>query len=264
MNNYTIIKNIGKGKFGTVYMAKHKKTMEIVAIKCESSENPYKSIKHEATILNYLYRCSCRCIPRVLYYGIHENNVCLIMKYFDVSWEDYMKNGKIDSKRLKRIMICGIDILKSIHKHKILHRDIKPANFMMRDNQLFLIDFGMATSFTEGFCENPSKQHIVGSPKYASYFIHCGYDSRIRDDMISFGYCYMSFLKTLPWCVENMQHIDYIPYTHIEHPDNMYRKNEKSIEKIRQDIDSYLLKYFEHCYSAKNNVDCEYLSSLFL
>ena len=263
MNNFVIIKKIGNGKFGDVYMGKHKKTQETVAIKCESLETPYKSIKHEATILNYLYRCRCRCIPRVLYYGIHENLTCLVMKYFDMSWEEYVKNTKIDIKQLKRIMICAIQIMKSIHENGILHRDIKPANFMIINKQLYLIDFGMATSFTGDFYETPSKEHIVGTPKYVSYFIHCGYDSRIRDDMVSLGYCYMSFIKTLPWSIENAQE-GVVPYTHIEHPDNVFRKNGKSIENIRQHVDADILKYFEHCYSVKNNVNYEYLSGLFL
>lgn len=263
MENYTIIQKLGQGKFGTVYMAKHNKTFEKVAVKCESVDNAYKSIKHEATILNYLYRCKCRCIPRVLYYGIYKKHICLVMRYFDISWEDYMTNAQINTKQLNRIMVCAIKIMQSIHEHGILHRDIKPANFMLCDNQLFLIDFGMATSFTGDFNEAPFKEHIIGSPKYVSYYLHCGYDSRIRDDMISLGYSYMSLLKKPSWCIENIRHTD-IPYTHIQHPDNLFRKDEKSLEKIKNQIDSQLLQYFEHCYSAKNNVDYEFLYSIFL
>lgn len=263
MNNYVIVKKIGQGKFGSVFMGKHKKTNEIVAIKCESEDTQCKTIKHEATILNYLFRCKCRCVPKVLYYGIYQNNVCLIMKHFDKSWEEYMKTAKINSKQLNRIMLCGIDILKSIHKNGILHRDIKPANFMMCDNQLFLIDFGMATSFTGDFSDQPFKEHIVGTPKFVSYFVHCGYDSRIRDDMISLGYCYMSFLKKLSWTIENIHEND-IPYMHIHHPDNIHRKNEKSLEKIKEQVDANLVRYFEHCYQSESNVNYELLSDLFL
>jgi serine/threonine protein kinase len=263
MNNYGIVKKIGQGKFGSVFMGKHKKTQEVVAIKCESVENAYKSIKHEATILNYLYRCKCRCIPRVLYYGIYNNNVCLVMKYFEMSWEDYAKTTKIDIKQLKRFMLCAIQILKKIHENGILHRDIKPANFMISDKQLYLIDFGMATSFTGDFSDTPIKEHIVGTPKYISYFVHCGYDSRIRDDMISLGYCYMSFLKMLPWSMDKVSE-SILPYTHIDHPDNIYRKNEKSLEKMSNHIESDLSKYFEHCYTSKNVVNYEILSIMFL
>lgn len=271
MNNYDILQQIGKGKFGTVYMAKHKKSNDCVAIKSESVDNPYKSIKHETTILNYLYRCGCRCIPKVLYYGIHENQVCLIMKYFTISWEDYVKTTQINRKQLNRIMIACINILREIHKHAIVHRDIKPANFMYWEKQLFLIDFGMATSIrsedkSEEPIKEPMKQHIVGTPKYVSYFIHCGYEARSRDDLISLGYAYMSFLMTLPWSNQTTQNSS-ITQTHIAHPDNVFRKNEKSLEKLKQlcSREPYLLNYFDYCYHASDpRIDYEFLCSLFL
>jgi serine/threonine protein kinase len=266
MKNYDIIQKIGQGKFGTVYMAKHKKTEEPVAIKCESVDNPYKSIKHETTILNYLYRCGCRCIPKVLYYGIHENQVCLIMKYFTISWEDYVKTAQINRKQLNRIMIACIHILREIHKHNILHRDIKPSNFMFWEKQLFLIDFGMAISFTpEDNCEDPIKDHIIGTPKYVSYFVHDGYTSRPRDDLISLGYTYMSFLMNLPWSSQPSQNSS-ISQTHITHPCNVFRKNEKSWEKMMRHCsqESQLLKYFDYCYHKDTLLDYEFLCNLFL
>ena len=266
MNNYDIMQKIGQGKFGTVYMAKHKKTGEPVAIKCESVENPYKSIKHETTILNYLYRCGCRCIPKVLYYGIYDNQVCLIMKYFTVSWEDYVKTAKINLKQLNRIMICCINILREIHKHNIIHRDIKPSNFMFWEKQLFLIDFGMAISFApEDICGDPIKEHIVGTPKYVSYFIHDGYEARPRDDLISLGYTYMSFTMSLPWSTQTNPDST-ISQTHISHPGNVFRRNEKSWEKISQECsrDPHLLNYFDYCYHIETPIDYDFLCGLFL
>lgn len=265
MNNYDIIKTIGQGKFGTVYMAKHKKNSDCVAIKCESVDNPYKSIRHETTILNYLYRCGCRCIPKVLYYGIHDNQVCLIMKYFTISWEDYVKINFLDMKRLNRIMICAINILSSIHKHAIVHRDIKPANFMFWKNQLFMIDFGMAISMPEDVDETPKKEHIVGTPKYTSYFVHTGREYLPRDDMISLGYSYMSFLRGLPWSSQTIQDSSIAP-THISHPDNIDRKHAKTWENMQTHCKHYphLLNYFSHCYNIEKVVDYDVLSNFFL
>lgn len=266
MNNYDIIKKIGQGKFGTVYMAKHKKNSDCVAIKCESVDNHYKSIKHEATILNYLYRCGCRCIPKVLYYGIHDNQVCLIMKYFTVSLEDYIKTNRMHTKQLNRVMIGCINVIRSIHKHSILHRDIKPANFMFWEKQLFIIDFGMAISIPEDICEDPLKEHIVGTPKYTSYFIHQGYESRPRDDMISLGYAYMSFLfGGLPWSTHDNKESS-IALTHISHPDNVFRKNAKTWENMKTYCEHlpHLLHYFEYCYHIESDIEYNLLCDLFL
>jgi serine/threonine protein kinase len=187
------------------------------------------------------------------------------MKYFTVSWEDYVKTSQINRKQLNRIMIACINILREIHKHAIVHRDIKPANFMYWEKQLFLIDFGMAISMPEDKSEEPMKQHIVGTPKYVSYFIHCGYEARPRDDLISLGYAYMSFLKNLPWSIQPSQNSTIIQ-THIAHPDNVFRKNEKSWEKMKHHCsqESRLLNYFEYCYHTDPPIDYEFLCSLFL
>jgi serine/threonine protein kinase len=186
------------------------------------------------------------------------------MKYFTVSWEDYVKTSQINRKQLNRIMIAAISILKEIHKRSILHRDIKPANFMFYEKQLFLIDFGMSISMTEDVCKEPLKEHIVGTPKYVSYFIHEGYEAIPRDDLISLGYAYMSFLMNLPWSSYPSQKST-ITQTHIDHPDNVFRKNEKSWEKIKEHChrESYLLNYFDYCYH-REEIDYEFLCSLFL
>jgi serine/threonine protein kinase len=187
------------------------------------------------------------------------------MKYFTISWEDYVKNNKLDMKQLNRIMICAINILSSIHKNSIIHLDIKPANFMFWKNQLFIIDFGMASSINEDVCEYPTKEHIVGTPKYTSYFIHAGHEARPRDDMISLGYTYMSFLLGLPWSTRTIQDSSIAP-THICHPDNIQRKHAKTWENIQTHCKDYphLLNYFSHCYNIEKRLDYNVLMNLFL
>ena len=35
-----------------------------------------------------------------------------------------------------------LDVLEKFHKLGFLHRDIKPSNFMVKDNQVYITDFG--------------------------------------------------------------------------------------------------------------------------
>jgi serine/threonine protein kinase len=188
------------------------------------------------------------------------------MKYFTISWEDYVKTTQINRKQLNRIMIACINILREIHKRNILHRDIKPANFMFWEKQLFLIDFGMAISMTEDVCEQPVKEHIVGTPKYVSYFIHEGYESRPRDDLISLGYAYMSLLSMgVPWSIHCNKESS-LPITHISHPDNVFRKNTKNWENMKPYCEKlpHLLRYFEYCYHTESDIEYDLLCDLFL
>ena len=57
INNKYIVENlIGKGKFGKIFKGYIHKNNTAIAIKMEPSEGEMKSIKHEVTILNYLYK----------------------------------------------------------------------------------------------------------------------------------------------------------------------------------------------------------------
>ena len=54
-DKYIVIKKLGKGKFGMVFLGKDITNEEDVAIKIEKIGN-YSSIKHEVKIMNYLFQ----------------------------------------------------------------------------------------------------------------------------------------------------------------------------------------------------------------
>lgn len=91
------------------------------------------------------------------------------------------------------IMRSAISILNHIHDNYVVHRDIKPANFMIHNNELILIDFGLASFYVDSEERhlpqaNPTKMNIIGTPKYASWNVHCGEEYSRRDDLISMVY----------------------------------------------------------------------------
>ena len=201
---YKIAEFIGKGKFGSVYRASHIKTGEIVAVKFELSTAPVKILKNETSILNYLYRNGCKSIPFVYWFGLTADSPTLVMTYYDQSLDDYIKENILDIDEKSRIFKVMLNILENIHSHYIIHRDIKPQNFMIRDGELFLIDFGMATTYTDASGnhveERSGKTDILGTPKYVSIHVHNGFEPSRRDDVISACYIYLSmWLGYLPW-----------------------------------------------------------------
>ena len=79
---YKIIKKIGEGNFGSVYRGIKITTNDPVAIKFEHANTPVKILKHETTILNYLYSHGSRYTPIVYWYGIYKTYTCLIMPLY--------------------------------------------------------------------------------------------------------------------------------------------------------------------------------------
>jgi serine/threonine protein kinase len=280
-HKYILFEQIGHGKFGKVFSGVNKKTKENVAIKMENVNSPIRLLKNEAKILKYLYDHGCRGIPLVLWYGVDPavsaNFSLLVMPFYEGSL------NMVSPTSLDKAFAVAIGILESVHKQYVLHRDIKPDNFMVKAGELFLIDFGMATFYIDGYSrhivESGSKADslvrdaIVGTHNYVSYHIHSGIQGCRRDDMVSLGYMYlMLHNKALPW-----QNIElsadslctiYEPI-HILHPRNQARMALKEREAVRQtclQTNQKICDFLMYCYDLEFDDKPDYvmLASLFI
>ena len=146
--NYEYNEKIGQGAFGIVYKGRNIRTGEQVVIKTEPQYIEFSSLKHESNILNILYSKYCRNIPPTYWYGIipELNNRVLVMPYYESSLETFVPTNK---KMVCNIIRSAISILSHIHDKYVVHRDIKPANFMIHNDELVLIDFGLATFYVD-------------------------------------------------------------------------------------------------------------------
>ena len=108
---------------------------------------------------------------------------------------------------------------------------------MIKNEEIFLIDFGLSTIFVDEYLKHIEPKNdssfIIGTPKFISLHIHNGKDASRRDDVISlmYLYLYMNNDLQLPW--ENVQdrQDEYSPH-HILHFKNQERKkNERVISK---------------------------------
>ena len=203
MNKYLVECEIGKGKFGIVYKGSIRKNGKPVAIKMEQKQ--IATLRYEATILQYLTKSGIDCVPAVHWYGIYREHKYLVMDYYNMTLQHYVeamfkKYGRNEKsmEQIDKLFDRMVEIMSMIHKCKIIHRDIKPDNFMIRDSEIYLIDFGMATAVSD---DTVSKEqlHVVGTPTWMSYFVHDGYSPHYRDDLISVGYIYLLWHGSLPW-----------------------------------------------------------------
>lgn len=255
-NKYEINEILGKGKFGIVYKGINIHNGDIVAIKTEK-ETPYKLLKHESTIINYLFHNKCKKIPTIYWFGLYTNLTCLVMTFYSSSLQNYIiQKGTMDNHKLSSVMIKCIDILENIHQLLVVHRDIKPENLMVKNGDIFLVDFGLATFYVDENNQHKKKkiqEDITGTPKYVSYFNHDGEPISRRDDLISLGYLYL-YLHDGNLCWENPVTIENTEYSEISifHPKNQYRKTCKSWENLYNQMkSSHIHTYLKYCYEMK-------------
>lgn len=205
---YRIIRKIGSGSFGDIYLGMSIQSGEEVAIKMESA-----TARHPQLLYEYkLYRVLSGGvgIPRIRHYGKEKNFNTLVMDLLGPSLEDLFNfcTRHFTIKTVLMLVDQMIGRLEYIHLKCFIHRDIKPDNFLMgigrHCNKLFLIDFGLAKKYkdprTRIHIPYREDKNLTGTARYASINAHLGIEQSRRDDMESLGYVMMYFNRgVLPW-----------------------------------------------------------------
>uniref|UniRef100_G1SAJ6 non-specific serine/threonine protein kinase n=1 Tax=Nomascus leucogenys TaxID=61853 RepID=G1SAJ6_NOMLE len=205
---YKLVRKIGSGSFGDVYLGITTTNGEEVAVKLESQKVKHPQLLYESKLYTILQGGVG--IPHMHWYGQEKDNNVLVIDLLGPSLEDLFNfcSRRFTMKTVLMLADQMISRIEYVHTNNFLHRDIKPDNFLMGTgrhcNKLFLIDFGLAKKYRD----NRTRQHIpyredkhlIGTVRYASINAHLGIEQSRRDDMESLGYVFMYFNRTsLPW-----------------------------------------------------------------
>ncbi|XP_055909732.1 casein kinase I [Eupeodes corollae] len=205
---YRVIRKIGSGSFGDIYLGMSIQCGEEVAIKIESANARHPQLLYEYKLYRVL--SGGVGIPRIRYYGHEKNFNTLVMDLLGPSLEDLFNfcTRHFTIKTVLMLVDQMIGRLEFIHLKCFIHRDIKPDNFLMgigrHCNKLFLIDFGLAKKYRDprSRVHIPYREdkNLTGTARYASINAHLGIEQSRRDDMESLGYVMMYFNRgVLPW-----------------------------------------------------------------
>lgn len=264
INDYKLINKIGKGSYGEVWKAIHIYKKKHVAIKIEkkSSKN---TLKYETTILRYLQDINN--VVNIKYFGETISYNYLIMELLDNQIDEfYNKSISINRNRIALIRKIGLQMLsciKNIHSHGIIHRDIKPGNFLMENEKIKLIDFGLSKQYIDknGYHKSNKKhENITGTLRYVSNNIHNGEEPSRRDDIISMVYIlFYLYLGKLPW-----QGLKIIDLKEKEREIIKLKKNFLYIMRENKEIPAKLIELFEYVnhLSYEETPDYEFISFL--
>lgn len=161
-SDFKIIKEVGEGSYGRVYLANRVSDNKKVAIKMLDKHHLIKSHKVEHVMRE----------KKILSEHMHPNLIELIGTYQD---EDnlyfalsYEANGDLSGliNRMKKLPLeivryysaQLVGVLQYIHFAGIVHRDLKPQNILIsNDLRIKLIDFG--DSLVEGATEEIERPH---------------------------------------------------------------------------------------------------------
>jgi serine/threonine protein kinase, bacterial len=157
---YEIVRRIGGGGMGAVYLAKDRNLGEAPRAVKEMIESHIDDSQHEKAIADFkresllLTELEHPSIPTVYdyFYDDASERFYLVMKFIPGSdLSSRLRNapgGRIDELTVTEWGIQVADVLHYLHTRpqSIIYRDLKPANLMIdsNSNRIMLIDFGIA------------------------------------------------------------------------------------------------------------------------
>lgn len=166
LDDFQPIEMIGKGSFGKVWLVRHKRGKQFLAMKVLDKKSIFET-KQEAQVLRekrVLSECSS-CPFIVSYAGAFQNkrNLFLLME-FVIGGELYTrlnKLGKFPNEMAKFYVAEVLVALKFLHDRHIIYRDLKPENIVLDAlGHIRLVDFGFARQLDVlgrcgSFCGSP-------------------------------------------------------------------------------------------------------------
>ncbi|MFJ9367668.1 protein kinase [Nocardia sp. NPDC101769] len=173
---YRIVRRLGAGGMGTVYLAEHPNLPRLVALKLlnralTDDEDVRARFLREA---DTAARLDHRNIVAVYDRGDEGGQLWIAMQYVDGSdVAGLLRDGALPVGRAVWIVTETAAALDYAHGHGVLHRDVKPANILLTDasrgepERVLLADFGIAKALDEtgGFTRSGM---LLASLQYAA------------------------------------------------------------------------------------------------
>ncbi|MEO8073018.1 MAG: serine/threonine-protein kinase [Acidobacteriota bacterium] len=200
IGNYTLIKKLGRGGFGEVWLAERKSKFVTtkVAVKLPHDEQvDHEAIKQEATL--WEQASGHPNILPIIDADEYDGQIVIVSEYApDGSLEQWLKtHGKMPIEKAVETTIQILDGLEFLHSRNIIHRDLKPANILLQGNTPRLADFGISRALRTTVASQ--SQNISGTFAYMSPEALDGKRS-IQTDIWSVGVNLYQFLTgTLPF-----------------------------------------------------------------
>jgi serine/threonine-protein kinase len=184
---YELVRLLGRGSMGEVWVAHHRTLGEKVALKLltqqperaeiEDASTATARFRFEAQVAARLSR-KTRHIVQVTDHGEEDGLPYLVMELLDGTTLEGMllRRGTMELAEVSRLVAQIARALEEAHSEGVVHRDLKPANVFLtqdEDGRLLvkLLDFGIARAIHSQRMRAAyatGKQLVFGTPGYMS------------------------------------------------------------------------------------------------
>lgn len=203
MDRYQILKSLGKGGMGEVFVAYDPRCERKVALKCIRSELKEKK-SMQARFLREAKIAAQLTHPSIVpIYTINENLLYYTMPYVEgETLRQILKTTKEQLKKVKdvpsegsipallRIFLNVCEAISYAHSKQILHRDLKPENIIVgKYGEVMILDWGIAEMME--VCQSSESKaasgKVAGTVSYMAPERALGRPSSIQTEVYALG-----------------------------------------------------------------------------
>ncbi len=189
VGHFRIVRGLGSGSMGAVFLAEDTNSGEMIALKEISPAllrvpGARERFKNEVSAL---FRVHHPNIIRAIEYIDMQEYQALAMEYLEgQTLADYMQSTRFSESEVVALLLQLAQGLAAVHAQGVIHRDLKPENiFVSNEGELKIGDFGVAG--LGGTSTLTQQGRLVGTAKYfAPEYIETG-ECDARGDIYALG-----------------------------------------------------------------------------
>jgi len=171
IGDYDVVRPLGRGGTGTVYLARHRSLDRFVALKVLSQglfAGPEQLLRFE-TEARIAAKLQHPNIVRVFDLGRSDAGPYIALEYVPgTTLGEHLAGAPQPARRAAEIAHTLALAVEHAHKHGIIHRDLKPANVLRaEDGAIKITDFGLARHLDLNSGATRTGE-IMGTPSYMS------------------------------------------------------------------------------------------------
>ena len=175
--NYEILKELGKGAMGIVYLARHRVTTKLVALKLVRMDRVEHLNARQRKEWIARFRTEARAAAQ-----LSDDRVVTVYDAGDLNGQPYytmryvqgrplaqvIKTGPLPNRPAAILMEQVARAVDAIHEQGVLHRDLKPSNILVdAKGRAYVSDFGLA-KFVDAEESPTHTGQVLGTPEYMS------------------------------------------------------------------------------------------------